>query len=65
MRRAVPQPFSVMAGLGPAIHEFCSQDEDVDARDKPVHDGKAMAEYGCLPRTSVRLFAPEAEKQIR
>jgi hypothetical protein len=54
-----------MAGLGPAIHEFCSQDEDVDARDKPVHDDKAMAQDGRLPWASVRLFAPEAEKQIR
>jgi hypothetical protein len=30
---------AVMAGLGPAIHDFASgAKEDVDARDKPGHD---------------------------
>src|SRR5262245_40982296 len=30
---------SVMAGLVPAIHVFRSATQDVDARDKPAHDG--------------------------
>jgi len=29
----------VMAGLVPAIHVFLAATEDVDARDKPGHDG--------------------------
>jgi hypothetical protein len=33
---------AVMAGLGPAIHDFASgAKEDVDARDKPGHDDDA------------------------
>jgi hypothetical protein len=31
-----------MAGLVPAIHVFVSDEKDVDARDKPAHDGKEM-----------------------
>jgi hypothetical protein len=29
----------VMAGLVPAIHVLAARKEDVDARDKPGHDG--------------------------
>ena len=29
---------AVMAGLDPAIHVFCLQKQDVDARDKRGHD---------------------------
>jgi hypothetical protein len=29
---------AVMAGLAPAIHVFCLQEQDVDARDKRGHD---------------------------
>jgi hypothetical protein len=29
----------VMAGLVPAIHVFAAARKDVDARDKPGHDG--------------------------
>jgi hypothetical protein len=28
-----------MAGLVPAIHVFAAREKDVDARDKPGHDG--------------------------
>jgi len=28
-----------MAGLDPAIHDFACEKKDVDARDKPGHDG--------------------------
>jgi len=28
-----------MAGLVPAIHDFLKAKQDVDARDKPGHDG--------------------------
>jgi hypothetical protein len=31
-------PF-VMAGLVPAIHVLAEEEKDVDARDKPGHDG--------------------------
>jgi hypothetical protein len=31
--------FSVMAGLVPAIHALLDRSSDVDARDKPGHDG--------------------------
>jgi hypothetical protein len=33
------QRFGVMAGLVPAIHVFNKSPKDVDARDKPGHDG--------------------------
>ena len=44
-----------MAGLDPAIHAFCCSDtEDVDARDKPGHDGlKRISE----PRFRMDLIA--------
>jgi len=29
---------SVMPGLGPGIHVFAAEREDVDGRDKPGHD---------------------------
>ena len=32
--------FIVMAGLVPAIHVLASDAQDVDARDKPGHDGE-------------------------
>jgi len=31
-----------MAGLVPAIHVFLSCGKDVDARDKPGHDGASL-----------------------
>jgi hypothetical protein len=35
-----------MAGLVPAIHVFTSRSrQDVDARDKPGHDGKDVARF--------------------
>jgi len=33
----------VMAGLVPAIHDFPSLPQDVDARDKPGHDGAVVS----------------------
>ena len=32
-----------MAGLVPAIHVLASARKDVDARDKPVHDGEGFS----------------------
>jgi hypothetical protein len=40
-----------MAGLVPAIHDFSFKPQDVDARDKPGHDGTldgAEYHYGLL-----------------
>jgi hypothetical protein len=31
-----------MAGLVPAIHVFAARKKDVDARDKPAHDGESQ-----------------------
>jgi hypothetical protein len=36
----------VMAGLVPAIHALLPHD-DVDARDKPAHDGVQMSGISC------------------
>jgi hypothetical protein len=43
-----PMPSFVMAGLVPAIHDLFAQrdKQDVDARDKPRHDG---INYGRTP----------------
>ena len=39
-----PVSSSVMPGLVPGIHDFlCIDAQDVDARDKPGHDGKDQA----------------------
>ena len=37
----------VMAGLDPAIHVFCLQKQDVDARDKRGHDEGWFRGNGC------------------
>ena len=48
MRQAFATP-SVMAGLVPAIHVKPSARKDVDARDKPGHDGGESRGQQLLP----------------
>jgi hypothetical protein len=40
--RKMDTAFAVMPGLGPGIHEFAAlwQEQVVDGRDKPGHDGE-------------------------
>jgi hypothetical protein len=41
-----------MAGLVPAIHVFFGPKKDVDARDKPAHDG-AIQSFGHISNLGV------------
>ncbi|MFK4485470.1 hypothetical protein ABIA45_000548 [Bradyrhizobium sp. USDA 336] len=60
--------YVVMAGLVPAIHVFLRSTKNVDARDKPGHDGlsKIQMRLPC-PRGGLRLtpFQPKSGHQLR
>jgi hypothetical protein len=55
----------VMAGLDPAIHDLLSVgSQDVDARDKPGHDGERNERPGVIPAFFVVVIASEAKQSI-
>ncbi|TFV36157.1 hypothetical protein E4K65_45785, partial [Bradyrhizobium niftali] len=49
---------SVMAGLVPAIHAFIRRPENVDARDKPGHDGFGRKLHPKQPFRPARGLVP-------
>ena len=54
-----------MAGLVPAIHvQACRNKKDMDARDKPGHDGKLVARPLGVVESLERLFELRRDRDV-